>query len=82
MNILYAKSAVKAINSMDKSSKQRIRQAIEGIPEGDINPLKGSHILYRLRVGTRRIVFSYLDAETVLIERIGNRGDVYKGGLL
>ena len=82
MNILYSKSAVKAINSMDKAAKQRIRQAIEGIPEGDIKPLKGSHILYRLRVGTRRIVFSYPDEETVLIERIGNRGDVYKGGLL
>lgn len=82
MKILYAKSAVKSINAMDKTSKQRIRQAIEGIPEGDIKPLKGSHILFRLRVGTRRIVFSYIDTETVLIERIGNRGDIYKGGLL
>lgn len=67
---------------MDKSAKGRIRQAIEGIQEGDIRPFKGSHVLYRLRVGTRRIVFSYIDTETVLIERIWNRGDVYKGGLL
>ena len=28
-----------------------------------------------------RIIFSYPDHDTVLIERIGNRGDVYKGGL-
>ena len=81
MNIQYSKQAVKAISGMDKPTKQRIKAGIEGIPKGDIKPLQGSNALYRLRVGSWRIVFSYPDRNTVLIERIAPRGDVYKGGL-
>ena len=81
MHITYSKAAVKAIAAMDKKTKQRIKEAIEGIPGGDIKPLRGSATLYRLRVGSRRIVFSYPNIGTVLIERIAPRGDVYKGGL-
>ena len=81
MNIEYAKSAVKTIASLDKKTKLRIKQAIETIPSGDIKPLRGSQSLYRLRVGGWRIVFSFPDNETVLVERIAPRGDIYKGGL-
>ena len=81
MNISYSKAAVKAIAAMDKKTKQRIKNAIEGIPQGDIKPLQGSSTLYRLRVGNWRIVFSYPDSGELLIERIAPRGDVYKGGL-
>ena len=82
MEINYSKSAAKYINGLDKPSKQRIKAGIEGIPKGDIKPLSGSARLYRLRVGDWRIVFSYPDTDTVLIERIAPRGEVYKGGLL
>lgn len=58
MDIEYSKRAVKAINSMDSQTKQRIRTAIEGIPVGDIKPLKGIKGSYRLRVGGWRIIFS------------------------
>lgn len=81
MDIEYSKDAVKTIMAQDKKTKHRIRDAIEKIPDGDIKPLKGSSTLYRLRVGGWRIVFSYPDKETVLIERIAPRGNVYKGGL-
>ena len=81
MKIEYSKAAVKFIGTMDKKTKQRVKAAIEKIPDGDIKPLRGSNALYRLRVGSLRIVFSYPDSETVLIERIAPRGDVYKGGL-
>ncbi len=37
MNIEYSKQSVKAINSMDKRTKQRIKTAVENIPNGDIN---------------------------------------------
>ena len=36
MEITYSKAAVKVINGMDRPTKQRIRAAIEKIPEGDI----------------------------------------------
>jgi len=66
---------------VDFSTKQRIRKGIEGIPAGDIKTLQGYQGLYRLRVGKWRIVFSYPDNNTILIEKIATRGRVYKGGL-
>ncbi|MCI8438038.1 MAG: type II toxin-antitoxin system RelE/ParE family toxin [Oscillospiraceae bacterium] len=82
MEIRYAKAAVKVINGMDRPTKQRIRNAVERLPKGDVKPLSGSVRLYRLRVGDWRIVFSYPDGNTVVIEKIAPRGEVYKGGLL
>ena len=79
MEIQYSKRSVKAINGMDKPTKQRIKDAIETIPSGDIKPLKGSYGSYRLRVGDWRIIFSYPNAQTILIEKIAPRGEVYKG---
>ena len=79
MTITYYKQAVKALERMDAVTKRRIGQAIYGIPKGDIKKLQGHTELYRLRVGDWRIVFSYPDNETVLIERISPRGEVYKG---
>lgn len=82
MRILYAKAAVKTIESLDRTTKQRIKKAVEGLPGGDVRPLSGSRGLYRLRVGDWRVVFSYPAEDVTLIERIKARGDVYQGGLL
>ena len=79
MNVTYSRAAVKVINSMDKATKQRIKAGIEKIPKGDIKSLKGSAGTYRLRVGDWRILFSYPEHDTILIEKIGPRGGVYKG---
>lgn len=81
MNIVYAKAPIKVIEAMNKKTKQRIKKAIEAIPDGDILPLQGSQVLYRLRVGGWRIIFSYPDDKTILIEKISPRGDAYKGRL-
>ena len=82
MEIRYSKSAAKTIGNMDRATKQRIKKAIEGLPKGYIKQLHGVDGLYRLRVGGWRVVFSYPDKDTVLVEKISPRGDVYKGGLL
>ena len=79
MNAQYSKQAVKAINSMDRDTKQRIKAAVEKIPAGDIKPLKGTTDRYRLRVGGWRVIFAYKDDDTVLIDKIAPRGGVYKG---
>lgn len=79
MNIEYTRRAVKVINGMDTKTKQRIKAGIEKIPNGDIKPLKGSNGDYRLRVGDWRIIFSYPKENTVFIEKIAPRGEVYKG---
>lgn len=80
MEIRYSKAAGKAIGEMDRPAKQRIKTAIEKLPDGDVKPLRGSKWTYRLRVGDRRILFSYPADDTILIEKIGLRGEVYKGG--
>ena len=82
MEISYSKSAVKVINGMDRPTKQRIRAAIEKIPEGDIKPLQGYHDgRQRLRVGKYRIIYKYgleMELEILHIIDIGSRGDIYK----
>ncbi len=79
MEIQYARAAVKAINGMERDTKQRIKAALEKLPSGDIKPYRGSPGTYRLRVGGWRILFSYPEQNVVLVEKIGPRGDVYKG---
>ena len=86
MRIEFKKPAIKALDAMDKSTKQRIREAIEGLtkkpPEGDIKPMEGSKDgTMRLRVGKYRVLFRYEadgSIEILLILDIGPRGDIYK----
>lgn len=51
MQIKYSKKAVKYINSADKLTKKRLKDAIKKIPLGDIKKLKGIEDAYRLRIG-------------------------------
>ena len=86
MEIQFKKRAVKAIEQMDKPTKQRIRRAIEGLtlvpPKGDIKQMQGYRDgRYRLRVGQYRIIYRYDNdgaVEILLILDIGARGDIYK----
>jgi len=86
MQIEYSKAAVKAINAMDRPTKQRIKAGIEGLtqtpPKGDIKPLQGfDDGRQRLRIGKYRIIYKFaLDSvvEILYIMDIGSRGDIYK----
>jgi mRNA interferase RelE/StbE len=80
MNIVYSKKAAKVISDLDPSVKQRMRKALAGLPEGDVKRLVGQTDVYRLRVGDWRILFSYPDDDTVLVEKIAPRGQVYREG--
>ena len=80
MKIEYSKQAAKAISHMDTRTKQRIKTAVEKLPDGDIKLLKKRVSVYRLRVGDWRVLFSYQRNETVFIEKIGPRGQIYKEG--
>lgn len=79
MTPLYSKQAAKYINALDANAQRRIRKSIGKIPQGDIRPLKGSPGSYRLRIGNWRILFSYQGENTILVEDIGPRGQIYKG---
>ena len=86
MEISYSKSAAKAINGLDRPTKQRIRDGILGLtkkpPEGDIRPVQGYNDgRQRLRVGKYRVIFKFdLESEIQIlyIMNVGSRGDIYK----
>ncbi len=64
MEIRYSKAAIKALESYDRPTKQRIRAGILGLtekpPRGDIKRMSGySDGRLRLRVGGYRVVYRY-----------------------
>ena len=77
MSIEYSKKAVKYINSSDKTTKKRLKEAIEKIPLGDIKKLQGVDEGYRLRVGDLRVLFS-MENDKIYIDNIIPRGQAYK----
>ena len=79
MEFEFSKQAIKVISKMDKPTKQRIRVGIEELPAGDVKVLQGVHGSFRLRIGNWRILFSYINENKILIEKIAPRGDAYKG---
>lgn len=81
--LIYHKSALKFISKQEKSVQKRIAEGLKGLleipPEGDIKSMKGYTELYRLRVGTFRVLFEINhDEKVIYIQAIGNRGDIYK----
>ena len=76
--IKYSKQAIKFLKKQPLRIRKCIIQAIEQIPEGDIIKLQGKDG-YRLRVGGYRVIFDR-NGHVVFVNKIGNRGDVYKGG--
>lgn len=74
------KTAMKFLKKQTPSQQKRLLQAIYALPDnGDIKPMSGYKDVFRLRVGTYRVLYSVKnDILTVLVLKIGNRGDVYK----
>ena len=77
LQIEYSKKSVKYINSADKRTKKRLKEAIEKIPFGDIKKLQGAGEGYRLRVGDLRVLFTMVD-DKIYIDNIIPRGQAYK----
>lgn len=76
MNINYSKQAVKFLSKQDKPTRIRIIEAIKRLPEGNVKKLQGQHG-YRLRVGDYRVIFDKT-GDILYIEKINNRGQIYK----
>ena len=77
LRIEYSSKAVKYINALDKSTKERLHKAIEKIPLGDIKKLQGTENGYRLRAGDLRVLFS-MENDIAYIDNIIPRGQAYK----
>lgn len=76
MNIKYSKQSIKFLKKQDTTTRQRIVDAINALPSGDVKKLQG-YPFYRLRVGTYRVIFD-MDGNVLYILKIENRGQVYK----
>lgn len=77
--IVIQKKAKKFIDGLPKNDRIRIVTAIEQLPNGsDIKPLKGHEGLFRLRVGSYRIIYTVDNGELVVcVIDANNRGQVY-----
>lgn len=74
--IRYSKQALKFLKKQPKNTKDRIINAINLLPLGDVVKLQGSED-FRLRVGDFRVIFSF-EGNILLVSKIGNRGEIYK----
>ena len=81
-NIVYKKSVYRDIKKLSKTEAKRILDLIETelIKKPESNPtLKGQFAgLRKYRIGDYRVIYALLGLD-ILILRIGNRKDVYKG---
>ena len=76
MEIRYSKQASKFLQKQSRQVQLRIIKAINKLPAGDVKKMQGINY-YRLRVGDFRVIFSN-DGTVLMVEKIGNRGEVYK----
>lgn len=74
--VRYSKQAIKFLKKQDVPTRKRIVSAINALPSGDVKKLQGVNG-YRLRVGDFRVIFDK-NGDVLWIERIENRGQVYK----
>ena len=78
--IVIERPAMKFLMKQPQEQRERILKAIQALPDvGDIKPMSGYRGLYRLRVGSYRVIYSVEnDLLIVRVLTVGNRGDVYK----
>ncbi len=78
--IVIKKKAKKFIDGLPANERRRIVAAIERLPDGeDIKRMKGYSNLFRLRVGTYRIIYTVDNGELIVcVIAAGNRGQIYK----
>jgi mRNA interferase RelE/StbE len=79
MEIRYSDGALADLEKLPKRIADQIMRKITRLEhglQGDIKRLHGDDAGYRLRSGDYRILFD-VDGEKILIQKIGNRKDVY-----
>ena len=77
------RAAVKFIKNQVPKIKRQLFNKIKSLEvnprPGNIEPIKGTKGLFRIRTGNYRIVYKILDKKLlVLVARVNDRKDVYK----
>lgn len=83
-NVVYKKSVYRDLKKLSKAEASRILDQIENelARKPESNPvLKGQFAgLRKYRIGDYRVIYALMGMD-ILILRIGNRRDVYKGAI-
>ena len=82
-NVEIARRAIKSIAKLPRKEQQRVRAAIDLLADEPRPPncvaLAGEDSVYRVRVGSYRIVYEIVDSLLVIhVVRVGHRRDVYR----
>ena len=77
--VIIDKTAMKFISKQSQQEKIRILRAIYRLPDGDILKMSGKLNLYRLRIGSYRIIYTVEENKLIIrVIEAGNRGDIYE----
>jgi mRNA interferase RelE/StbE len=79
MTITYSKTFEKKFSKYDRKLQEKIFNAIQNLPNGDVKRLTGNDIppIYRIRISKYRILF-HMNDEVIQILKVDSRGDIYK----
>ncbi len=79
MKISYSKTFEKKFSKYERKLQEKIFDAIQNLPNGDVKRLTGDDIppIYRIRVSKYRILF-HMSEEEIQILKVDSRGDIYK----
>ena len=81
--IIIGKDAEKSLDRIPRRTRTRILDALEDLrseprPHGCVK-LEGADDLWRIRVGSYRVIYTIQDAElVVLVVRVAHRKDAYR----
>jgi len=79
MKISYSKTFEKKFVKYERKLQEKIFNAIQNLPAGDVKRLTGSEVppIYRMRISKYRVLF-HMHEEMIQILKIDSRGDIYK----
>ena len=79
MKISYSKTFEKKFSKYDRKLQEKIFNAIQNLPDGEVKRLTGNDIppIYRIRISKYRILF-HMNEEEIQILKVDSRGDIYK----
>ena len=77
MRVVKSKQVKKYIDAQDKPTRERLTNALNNLPDGDVVPIVGLANTFRLRVGGFRAIF-VKEHDIIKVTTINSRGQIYK----
>lgn len=76
--IQIEKRALKFIEKQARDKRELLFKSIARLPDGDTKPLRGQTDIFRLRVGTYRVLYRIDNGQYIIcVIDAGSRGQIY-----